>query len=759
MNNMKLGKLRLILLAFSLVFVSGSAFAQDDILVNISYAPQEDSVFFAKCRARMAEIRKKRPTVAVVLAGGGAKGASHIGVLEYLEEKGIPVDLVAGTSMGGLMGGMYAMGYSAKEIDSIVKTIDWNVMMSDKIPNDYYSYERKKYKGTYIMDVPFVGKEFVRSLPSGFLYGLNVYNMLSNISVGYQHDMDFMDMPTPFCCVATEIVTQTEKRWAKGSLIDAMRSTMSIPGYFRPVRVDSMILSDGGTKNNFPTDVAKAAGADIIIGVELSMPKDYKGLNNIADILMQTARYSGGGEAHNRNVKNATVYITPDISGFGMMSFGTEEISTLIDRGYEAAALHERELDSIVRVVGNGGRQLHNGKAINISNQKVKITSIVYEGVTDEEKRYIDDIMPLDVGKEYGKENFEEAVSAIYGTMAFSHVTYRLIGEGDGGYQLLYRCEKRPVHSIGFGLRADTEEWLAAIFNVGFWKNTIFGHEVNATLRLSMSPYLKLDWTYRPIVGPRVGASLKTQFRTIHGSEARALTSRYYEQSWRNELCLYVADKHWNLVDLSMGIRLENTPFYRLYSETAFLEEHSWRTYPYLYLHFVYDRKDNMYFPTRGFRGSLTYDYTLINTHFVSASVSGVIPVCKFFTILGSVNGRYILGRPNKNVYMDNYVGGAMNGRYYDHQIAFFGINGEKTCDELVTTADLDFRFKVYKKCYVSLLVAAMHDGASLKYMNKPIYAAGVKFSYESKFGPLALNVHANSTKKAGIYLSAGYDF
>ena len=212
-------------------------------------------------------------------------------------------------------------------------------------------------------------------------------------------------------------------------------------------------------------------------------------------------------------------------------------------------------------------------------------------------------------------------------------------------------------------------------------------------------------------------------------------------------------------MDLSFGIRLENTPFYRLYSETTFLEEHSWRTYPYLYLHFVYDRKDNMYFPTRGFRGSLTYDYTLINTHFVSASVSGVIPVCKFFTILGSVNGRYILGRPNKNVYMDNYVGGAMNGRYYDHQIAFFGINGEKTCDELVTTADLDFRFKVYKKCYVSLLVAAMHDGASLKYMNKPIYAAGVKFSYESKFGPLALNVHANSTKKAGIYLSAGYDF
>ncbi|MBR4814588.1 MAG: patatin-like phospholipase family protein, partial [Paludibacteraceae bacterium] len=246
--------LTLLLLGVVLALSTVSLYAQKKYeLVNISYDPNSDSVFFANMQKKMAEIRKSRPTVALVLAGGGAKGASHIGVLKYLEEKGIPIDFVAGTSMGGLMGGLYAMGYSATEIDSIVRSIDWNVMMSDNIPMDFYTYTRKMYKGTYVLDIPFTKMDFKKSLPSGILYGLNVYNMLSALSVGYQQKMSFLDLPTPYCCVATEIVSQKEKHWTEGSMVDAMRSTMSIPGYFMPVRVDSMILSDGGTKNNFPT--------------------------------------------------------------------------------------------------------------------------------------------------------------------------------------------------------------------------------------------------------------------------------------------------------------------------------------------------------------------------------------------------------------------------------------------------------------------------------------------------------------------------
>jgi len=753
-----------------LLFAVLATSAQNRELVNVSYNPKEDSIFFAKMQKKMDKIRREqhRPTVALVLAGGGAKGSSHIGVLKYLEEKGLPIDFVAGTSMGGLMGGMYALGYSATEIDSLVRSIDWNMMMSDNIPMEYYSYERKLLKGTYILDIPFSGTNFLGSLPSGILYGLNVYNMIGAASVGYQQNIDFTELPIPFCCVATEMVTQTEKRWTSGSIVNALRSTMSIPAYFTPVRVDSMILSDGGTKNNYPADIAKAAGADIIIGVQITSPLDYKGVNNIANLLSQLARYSGGGEAliHNEHITN--VLITPDVTGYTSLSFGTEEIAALIEHGYQAAAAHSHEIDSIIRIVGNHGTKLQNKKAINNTEARVTLSSIDFNGLNDEEKSYMIERLPIHEGGGYYKKDLEMAQAVIYGTMAFSHVTYQLIGDSTGSYRAVFYCDKRPPHSIGFGLRMDTEEWFEALLNATFWRNTLYGNSLGITARLSVSPYLKFEWIYTPVRGPKVGAWFKTSYRTLYGTDTHVFNHHYYEKSWHNELRLYMSENHWSLIDLNGGIRVEHTPFYRLFSELGYQEYIDWKHYyPYLFLRFTYDTRNKMYFPDKGIRTTFNADYNFYKTGFLGAGFQGVIPVCSFFTIDASINGRYILGDSCTDSYMDNYVGGMMAGRYYEHQIPFVGFNGEKTCDNLLATVNLELRFKVYKNLYLSLLGATMHDGNSLKEMvNKdlrqsPIYAAGLQVGYQSKFGPLTANVHWNSTEKnkVGIYLSAGYDF
>jgi NTE family protein len=764
-----------------MIGIMGDLSAQNSKLVNISYDPQGDSIFFAKMHKYMAEIRKTRPTVAVVLAGGGAKGAAHIGVLKYLEEKGLPVDFVAGTSMGGLMGGLYAMGYSALEIDSIVRSIDWNVMMSDDIPMGFYAYNNQRYKETYAIDIPFSRFAFKKSLPSGYLYGLNVYNMMSSLSVGYQQKMDFMDLPTPYACVATEIVTQTEKHWTSGSLIPAMRSTMSIPGFFRPVRIDSMILSDGGTKNNFPTDLAVAAGADIIIGVEMTMPRHYDDVNNVADILMQTAQYSGGLEAHNRNVKNTTVYITPDISGFGMLSFGTKEIATLIERGYNEAAKHEREIDSVVRIVGNGGRHTYHPKAINLAVDKVTISSVEYVGLNEKEKRYLDGKIRMKFDEPYGKEDFEVAQSIIFGTRAFSQVTYELIDDGKGSYKLVFNCEKRPKHSLGIGLRADTEEWFAALINLGLNRNKIYGHEFDIIARLSTSPYLKLDYSYTPIRGPKVGASLKVHYRMLFGvTDLLAGGKMYIEQSLRNEATVYISDTHWSMVNLWGGFRVEQMPIYRYFGSDGSEQNNDWKTfYPYLFVRCTFSNQDDRYFPNKGVRCYLNYDYNFKNTHFLATGVIGTIPAPRIFTLIASLRARYIVGGGNKYEYMENYVGGTMEGRYYDHQIPFIGMNGEFACYSLLTLVDFNFRFKVYKNCYLSAIASAFHDGmiidnklvmrGKLLYEKpedeatlKPtaVYAAGIQFAYKTKFGPIMANVHWNShTNKVGLYIGAGFDF
>ncbi|MDY6326006.1 MAG: patatin-like phospholipase family protein [Bacteroidales bacterium] len=746
----------------ALAFVMAPSFsAAQDVLVNKSYNYREDSLFFAKMNRKMDEIRKERPTVALVLAGGGAKGAAHIGVLKYLEERGIPVDFVAGTSIGALVGGLYSMGYSAFEIDTIVRAIDWNVMMSDKIPMEYYSYNMNVFKRKYLVDIPFEGNKFLRSLPSGYLYGLNVYNILSALSVGYQGDVDFSELPTPFCCIATEIVSQTEKRWTSGSIIDAMRSTMSIPGYFRPVRVDSMILSDGGTKNNFPTDIAKAAGADIIIGVELTMPRDYSGVNNVVDIIIQTTQYSGSLEAHIRNIENATVYITPDISGYRALSFGSDEIETLIRRGYTEAKKHAAELDSIAALVGREGRQLHNKHAINTTNTPVKINSVRVNGVNAKERRFIDRKLRLKYGNYYGRDEFEIDQSIIYGTKAFSDVTYRLVESGNDGYDLVFNCNKRPVNSFSAGVRADSEDWFSILLSAGFGRNKICGSYFDITARLAMSPYLMLNWAYQPVFGPKFGASLKAEYQLFSGSNNSMFSRSFYDQSMRGVIDIYLESNHWSRVDLLFGARAEYMPFHRSISESGVTETRDWKTVrPYAYLRFVFDNEDDHYFPTKGLCVNAGYDYNFKNTHFVMAGISGAIQACSFFHILPSLNARFILGETNEYSYMDNYVGGSMPGRHFDHQLLFMGLNGEMRCMEYLAVADIDLRFKIARKFFLSGIVSAMHDGNKYGMREHAIHGAALKLAYKSKLGPISTNLHWNSyTRKFGFYVSAGYDF
>ena len=744
-----------------IIFVIPSFSVAQDVLVNKSYNYKEDSIFFAKMNQKMANIRKTRPTVALVLAGGGARGAAHIGVLKYLEEKGIPMDFVAGTSMGALVGGLYSMGYSVNEIDTIVRTIDWNVMMSDNIPLEYYSYKRNTFKRTYIVDIPFERNKFLRSLPSGYLYGLNVYNMLSMLSVGYQNDVDFSELPTPFCCIATEIVTQTEKRWTSGSMIDAMRSTMSIPGYFRPVRVDSMILCDGGTKNNFPTDIAKAAGADIIIGVELSMPRDYSNVNNIADILIQTTQYSGSLESHNRNIENATVYITPNVSGYTSLSFGKEEIDILIRRGYAEAKKHSAELDGISALVGKEERKLQNTHAINTDVTKVKIYSVRVKGVNPKEKKYLDRKLRLKYGHYYGRDEFEIDQSIIYGTMAFSDVTYRLIESDNDGYDLVFNCNKRPSNSLSAGIRADSEEGFSVLLNLGLGKNKLCGSEFDFTAKLSMSPYLKVHWSYQPVFGPKFGTSLLFQYRTMYGSNSQFFSRSFYEQSMRNVFNVYLESNHWSRVNLIGGVRTEQMPFYRSISENGIDETFDWKTfYHFAYLLFVFDNENNHYFPDKGLCVKADYNYNLKRTHYIFAGIRGTIPICKFFHIIPSLNSRFILGDDDNYLYMDNYVGGSMPGRHFEHQIVLVGLNGEMRCMDFLTLADINLRFKIGNKYYISAIASAMHDGNKFGMRKHPIYGTALQFGFNSKLGPLLTNIHWNSyTKKMGFYISLGYDF
>ena len=203
-------------------------------------------------------IRPPRLKVGVVLGGGGAKGASHIGALKYIEEMGIPVDYVAGTSMGSIIGGFYALGYSPEELTQLISEMKWSEYIGNRIDRPMLSEEMRLRNSTMVMQVPFSleslldnrkNASFISQLPSAYVNNSSLVNLFNDLCIGYQEEMDFNDLPIPFACVATDMITGKEVVLRNGSISTAMRASMAIPGVFSPVTIGDKVLVDGGLVN------------------------------------------------------------------------------------------------------------------------------------------------------------------------------------------------------------------------------------------------------------------------------------------------------------------------------------------------------------------------------------------------------------------------------------------------------------------------------------------------------------------------------
>lgn len=275
----------------------------------------------------------QRKKVGLVLSGGGAKGVAHIGVLKVLEEAGIPIDYISGTSMGAIVGALYAVGYNARALDSMVRMQNWPFLLSDKVYRSNLPFSEKETNEKYLISLPLTYRKGI-SVPAGFVSGQNIYNLFSELTLGYHDSLSFKDLPIPFSCVSANMVDGKEVVMSSGILPLAMRASMAIPGAFAPVLLDSMVLVDGGISNNFPVDVAKDMGAEVTIGVDLSTGlKDAEGLNSIVGIVDQLTAFMGI-RSYEKNKELVNLYMNPDLKGYTAASFNAEAIDTKIGRAH-----------------------------------------------------------------------------------------------------------------------------------------------------------------------------------------------------------------------------------------------------------------------------------------------------------------------------------------------------------------------------------------------------------------------------------------
>ena len=783
--------------------------------------PHADSVAFAKVRDRMDSIRQYRPTVGLVLAGGGARGLAHLGVIKLIEELGIPVDVVTGTSMGGLIGGLYAMGYKHDQLDSLVRDIQWPVMMSDKIPNDYVTYKLRKYRERFLFRVPFkyddedlterlekerilevmadeagsttsdamneALKKMSFGMPDGYLYGLNVRNLLSCISVGYQDSISFADLPIPFACVATDLYTMTPKYWTSGNITTALRSTMAIPFYFRAVRDDGAILLDGGMRNNFPVDLAREMGADIIIGSDMAIHRNIDELNNPIDFLFQTIVLLSA-QAVDEASKMVDLQVHHELPGYNMLSFDDASVDDIIDQGYHNAIASKAAFEAIAAKVADKPEPpvVHRAPAVDLAKQKVFVNDVKFTGIKDEDRAKI--LHPYDYPADslYNRDIIERMLNYIYGTAAFESITYHLEGQQEP-YTLVFDCQKGQVNDSAISLRADTDEAVTLGLHLGIATRKMSGPRLTVDLKLGTNPGITVDGAIKSRIGlPTVGLTAKARImNTSYGyyasEEDKILTT---------SLDAYLEDSRMRFGSFRLGATFEMDPYERYVSSTFFWKGWDWKSYWLsTFAAFKYDTFDDGYFPKKGMRLSIDGRYNFKGycidldpdywdrqegfpetpggkvPHYLSAlaSFEGVIPLGKNFAILPSVNFGWMSKVAD---YMNPKhcinVGGFLADRYTERQIPFFGVpNSFVNALPFCLVSQIDFRYTIARKHYITVRAASFNDANYFSdlFVIEPFHAYGAEYAYSTMLGPLKIAAQWSVMSGFTGYASLGFVF
>ena len=783
-----------LLIIIAILFCCASLSAQDRRTATFGLDPS-DSVAVAEFRVRMDSIRLRRPTVALVLSGGGAKGAAHLGAMEFIQQYDIPVDLVVGTSIGGLVGGFYAMGYSPSYLDSMMRSINWDTALSDEVSRDFLPFRRIRYRDRYILSFPFdfkskkatkshypsnsgdaasvATRNISRGLPSGLAYGQNVGYIISSMTAGHADSTDFLKFPIPFACVATDMVSGKAKVWHSGSINSALRSTMSIPALFTPVRTEDMILADGGMRNNFPVDIARELGADICIGIDLSDARlGYYDIQNMADIIWRSIDLLSE-DSFERNVQDVDLYIKPDLQGFNMMSFDSESVDIMISRGYDTARSKAMDLALIKGRVGPEGFHLNGAPAKDVNRDFLLIDTVMINGVSQKEADIMRSKIYVKGGKVVNRYELERAVNTLFGAGGYDFVNYELLGEKEP-HSLVLNCQKGPKNQLGVGFRIDTEELVAVLLNLGFNTNSMQGSALDLNAKIGSNPWFNAHFTYDVPKIPTINleASVKWTDRNsfIMGD------NRYNISYLMTDQRLYLSNIRWNAYDVQGGIANNYYNIRRLLTNNLVGDyDQSIRAwdYPSLFLYANADTRDDSYFPTSGFNAGLKADVfgrfgdetSSSSGERVFATFAGnasmAVPVFKFLTLIPFGDFRFIVG-DDIPVPFANALGGYMRGRYVSHQIPFAGIDNAAFRRNYLVAVGADLRFNLAQNHYVTARgnIAYDFDEFSQFEHGEAVKGLALGYTYNSIIGPISAFGHWSSlTNRFGAYLSIGLDF
>lgn len=463
-----------------------------------------------------ALVHANPPKVGLVLSGGGARGLAHIGVIRALEEHDIKIHAIAGTSMGAVIGGLYASGRSVDEIESIALSMDWGATLDDVPPRDRMSFRRKRDTRLNLVRARAALEHGIFKLPKGVVQGQKLQIALQEQFLHVSDTTDFDKLDIKFRAVASDLATGQAYVFRGGSLATAIRASMSIPGIFAPVEIDGKMLADGGIANNLPVDVIKAMGVDYVIAVDITTPLySAKEMDSFIPIIEQLTTLLTFNQSRQQYalIEDGDLLVTPDLSGINSAAFNLSEVA--IQRGYEAMADRRTELAAYS----------YSDETEPIDEEEFKLP--VIDRVSIQNNSEISDQLILTQisqvpGEPLDEYQLRQDIDSIYGYDYFESVAYSILRDGNRNTLAITTTEKswgKDLLGVSIDLYTDTR--FESSFNLGmtFRKTGITrkGAEAFTALQVGQDPgiaselYFPLDFRQRFYAEPYVSYKEQTQ--------------------------------------------------------------------------------------------------------------------------------------------------------------------------------------------------------------------------------------------------------
>ncbi len=696
-----------------------------------------------------------RPKVGLVLSGGGAKGFAHIGVLKELERANVKIDYIGGTSMGAIIGGMYAAGYSADQIEAVIRDIDFLSVIQDNVPREETPYFEKVFLGKTAVTLPVKNGNI--GLPLGLSKGQNVLNLLTEILSPVDETSDFSELPTPFFCIGTDIETGQEVVLEDGSLPLALRASASFPTLLNPVEVNGRLIVDGGVANNFPVDRMKEKGMDIIIGVNVQgtlLQKDE--LTSVASLLSQIVNFQMYRKS-DEQVEKLDVHIHPDINEYTVVSFDDKD--AILKEGERTAKQFRSVFLEIAKKQGNRKIVSHSIKS-KPRNKRFLIDRIILRGNKNYTQDYVLGKLRLKEGDSVSYKEISQKINALTATKSFQRVDYSLEKSFEGRKLNITVKENDIKTFLSFGLHYDNLYKTGVLLNYNhkkmFFKNDELSFDV------VVGDKIRYDLEYLIDNGYLLSFGVSSRYNSFNSGVLfnennlnkinvayRDFTNKFYLQTTFSKKTAFGAGIELKSLKVSSDTFLTND------EETIF--DQSVYFNPYAFLHV--DTHDKSALPTKGFSISTKFRWFLLSNR--NEGLNDFAPGSIGFNQYSQIDGRlsfaktfwnqltfqfvseagFTLGEEDSEIF--DYRLGGYNQNYINNFISFYGYDISSLSDQSFLKSEFHFRYKLFEKHHFGVLANYGRIGKNVlnrgELLNEVKSGYAVGYSIETLLGPIEL--------------------